>query len=250
MDKLLSGKVCLITGSSKGIGRSIAEKFAEEGAIVYANARNQGSIDTWANSISEETKSDIIPLYFDVADHDAVKKAIIEIKKSHQKIDVLVNNAGIVEYKLVGMTKMEDLRNMLEINVVAPVHLIQLVSRLMVRQNSGSIINISSLVGVEGVTGQLAYSASKGAINAVTKSAAKELASNNIRVNAVAPGMVATERLLNVIETQFKNKFADIGMDRLAQPEEIANTCLFLASDQSEYITGQVIVIDGSTCLK
>jgi 3-oxoacyl-[acyl-carrier protein] reductase len=246
---LLKGKVCLVTGTSKGLGRAIAERYAEEGAVVYANDMVIGSNDEWAAVYAKQTNSTIIPLYFDVTDFNAVKQGILQIKKEQQKIDVLVNNAGIVSYELLGMTNLDNLRTMFEVNVIAVIHLMQLVSRLMSRQKSGSIINISSIVGVKGVKGQLAYSATKGAVVSLTKSAAKELAEHNIRVNAVAPGMVGTERFVKVFEESFKERLNDIGMGRLAKPEEIANACVFLGSGLSEYITGQILGVDGSTIL-
>jgi 3-oxoacyl-[acyl-carrier protein] reductase len=151
--------------------------------------------------------------------------------------------------KLLSMINFDSLRNMFEVNVIAMIQLIQLVSRIMGRQKSGSIINMSSIVGVNGVGGQLAYSATKGAVISLTKSAAKELAPSNIRVNAIAPGMVATERLVEVFEKSFKDRLNDIGMGRLAKPEEIANACVFFGSDLSEYVSGQVLGVDGSTVL-
>jgi len=244
---LLKGKVCLVTGAGKGIGKAIAERFAEEGAVVYANARTGGSIDQWAKACAERNQTEVIPVYFDVTDYDKVKAAIMQIKKDHQKIDVLVNNAGMVTYELLGMVEAAKMREMLEVNVVAVLQLIQLVSRIMVRQQSGSIINISSIVATKGSKGQVAYSATKGAVISMTKSAAKELVGKNIRINAIAPGMVATERFIDVFEKNFKEKMNDVGMGRLAKPEEIADACVFLSSDLSTYITGQIIEVDGST---
>ena len=245
---LLKDKVCLITGASKGIGLSIVEKFIAEGAIVYANVRSTDS-DSKAlvNLISSSPKSKII--FFDVTHAEEVKEAILEIKKNEGRLDVLVNNAGVVSYELLGLINYDKLDLMLETNVVAVIRLIQLSSRLMQRQKQGSIINISSIVGVKGVKGQLAYAATKGAVNAITLSAAKELAEHNIRVNAIAPGMVATERLKNVLEEKFKNRIDDIGLGRMGEPEEIADSCLYLASDLSKYVTGQIIGVDGGTVL-
>lgn len=246
---LLEGKVCLVTGTSRGIGQAIAERYAEEGAVVYANARTQGSLDEWARECGNKYNATVIPLYFDVTDAAAAKQAVLKIKADHQKIDVLVNNAGMVTYELLSMINFDSLRSMFEVNVIAIIQLIQLVSRIMTRQKSGSIINMASIVGTNGVGGQLAYSATKGAVISLTKSAAKELAPSNIRVNAIAPGMVATERLVEVFEKSFKDRLSDIGMGRLAKPEEIANACVFFGSDLSEYVSGQILGVDGSTVL-
>ncbi|MCA1745993.1 MAG: SDR family oxidoreductase, partial [Bacteroidales bacterium] len=180
--KLLEGKVSLVTGTSKGIGRAIAERFAQNGAIVYANARTESSIDQWANDCSQKNQTQVIPVYFDVRDASKAKQAIMQIKKDHQRLDVLVNNAGMVSYEMLGLINIENFREMMEVNVVSVVQLIQLATRLMGRQGGGSVINISSIVGVKGVKGQLAYSATKGAVISLTKSAAKELAPQNIRV--------------------------------------------------------------------
>lgn len=249
MSKILEGKICLVTGSNRGIGKAIVERYAEEGAIVYANARKVGSLDEWATSCSLKYNTQVIPLYFDVVDNAAAKQAILRIKNEQQRLDVLVNNAGLVTYELLSMINFESLREMFDVNVIGTIQLIQLASRLMTRQKSGSIINMSSIVGDKGVKGQLAYSATKGAVISVTKSASKELASSNIRVNAIAPGMVGTDRLLEVFEKSFKNRLSDIGMGRLAKPEEIANACVFLGSDLSEYVTGQILGVDGGTIL-
>lgn len=246
---LLKGKVCLITGTSRGIGREIAERFSEEGAIVYANAREKNSIDEWAVGCSLKYQTDVVPLYFDVTDYNSVKAGVMQLISERKRLDVLVNNAGLVTYEVLGMIQIESLRKMLEVNVVAVINLIQTVSRLMSRQKSGSIINISSIVGVKGVKGQMAYSATKGAVVSLTKSAAKELASQNVRVNALAPGMVDTERFRRILEENFREKITSIGMGRMAKPLDVANACVFLGSDLSGYITGQIIEIDGSTVI-
>lgn len=242
---LLKNKVCLVTGCSSGIGKSIAEKFATEGAVVYANSLSSENIDCWADELKNQTSSEIIPVYFDVRDSAAVKDTVMLIKRNHQHIDVLVNNAGLVSYEMIPMIDMAKMREMYEVNVFAVVQLLQLVSRVMTKQGGGSIINMASIVGSKGVKGQLAYAGTKGAVIAITKSAAKELAQNNIRVNAIAPGMVATDRLVKAMEQGFSAMTENIGFKRMAKPEEIADLAVFLASDRSAYISGQIIGADG-----
>lgn len=241
----MASNVCLVTGGAKGIGRAIAEAMAEAGAIVYVNARTKGSIDNWCSTLAEQHQTQVLPLYFDVTDFAAVKEALMGIKKQQGRIDTVVNNAGLVSYELIPMIDFVKFRQMLDVNVTALIHLVQLASRIMSRQKSGSIINISSIVGVRGMAGQLAYAATKGAVDAVTKSAAKELATYQIRINSIAPGMVETERLLQEAARGFEDKVQQIGMGRMAKPAEIAQAVLFLASPMSSYITGQVIGVDG-----
>ena len=246
MERLLENKVCLVTGAAKGIGRTIAERYAKDGAFVYANDLKEGEMDEWAKELSERENTTVVPLYFNICDFDAVVKAVMRIKKEQGRIDVLVNNAGIVTYEPLLLIDFDKLRKMFEVNVIAMIHLIQMVSKVMKRQKSGSIINMASIVGLKGAKGQLSYSATKGAVISTTLSASKELAEYNIRVNAVAPGMVATERFKNEIEGRFEERLQSVGMGRFADPEEIADVYSFFASDRSKYVTGQVLGVEGS----
>ena len=245
MEKQLDNKVTLVTGASAGIGKATAQLFAKEGAVVYAVDIN--SLE-W---ISEEKKEGetIVPVQLDICDFIAVKNAVMAIKKEYGRIDVLANIAGLISYELMPMIDYDKFRKMLDVNVVALVHLMSLVSRIMSRQQSGSIINMASMVGQKGSKGQLSYAATKGAVIAATKSAAKELAENKIRVNAIAPGMVGSERFEAVLEEKFAQKINDVPFGRLAEPDEVASLCLFLASDHSSYITGQIIGIDGGAII-
>lgn len=240
---LIKDKIAIVTGASRGIGRAIAEKFAENGARVYALDIIPDGFD-W---IGED--SQIVPMVVDICDFTAVKNSVMRIKKECGRIDVLVNNAGLISYEMMSMINMDFFRKMIEVNVIALINLMQLVSRIMSRQNSGSIINMASMVAVKGAKGQLSYSATKGAVISATKSAAKELAENKIRVNAIAPGMVATERFKNVLAEKFSDKINDVPFGRLAEPDDIAGTALFLATDASSYITGQILGVDGGMIL-
>jgi len=247
-NSLLKQKVCIITGAAQGIGKSIAERFASDGAIVYACDRAEGVMDEWAKACSEDNNTRVLPLYFDVADATAVKSAFMSVFKQEGRIDALVNNAGVVFNKKIGMILRPETELMFRVNVIAVIEMIQLVSRLMARNHSGSIVNIASVTAVLGSPGQSAYSATKGAIMAFTKSAAKELAPLGIRVNAVAPGIVKTERFSELYEEsgeKIDTRIQKIALGRLGTPEDVANACAFLASDRSSYISGQILGVDG-----
>lgn len=238
MVDLLENKVCIITGAAQGIGREIAHRFAEDGAIVYACDRQEFT----------SNNEHIHPLVFDITDAAAVKTAMMQVFKTEGRIDVLVNNAGVVFNRKIGMILREETELMFRINVIAVLELIQLVSRLMARNGGGSIVNVASVTAVLGSPGQVAYSASKGAIIAMTKSAAKELAPQGIRVNAVAPGIVKTERFAELYEAngeKINERISRIALGRLGTPEDIANACSFLASDRASYISGHILGVDG-----
>lgn len=239
MEGLLQNKVCIITGAAQGIGKQIADRFAADGAIVYACDLHEFAADN----------ERIHPVVMDVTDAAAVKAAFMNIFKTEGRIDCLVNNAGVVFNRKIGMIMREETELMFRVNVIAVLEMIQLVSRLMARNGSGSIVNIASVTAVLGSPGQVAYSATKGAVISLTKSAAKELASQGIRVNAVAPGIVKTERFDEIYQTTNAGKIEDrisrIALGRLGTPEDIANACSFLASDRASYISGQILGVDG-----
>ncbi len=245
---LLEKKVCIITGAAQGIGRAIAEQFAADGAIVYACDMKEGTMDEWAVVCAEKYQTKITPLYFDVTDAVAVKTAFMSTFKAEGRIDVLVNNAGVVFNKKIGMIVRPETELMFRVNVIAVIEMVQLVSRLMARCGGGSIVNIASVTAVLGSPGQSAYSATKGAIMSFTKSAAKELAPLGIRVNAVAPGIVKTERFAELYEQSGEKidaRIQRIALGRLGTPKDVANACSFLASDRASYISGQILGVDG-----
>ena len=191
MSGLLKDKVCLITGASRGIGKATALLFAEEGAKVIVNVRRQGSAEKWIEQSSY--REQLEEKCFDITLRQEVQNNILEIKKKYGSIDVLVNNAGIEFNELIGMISEENTRKMFEVNVFGMINMIQTVSRIMRRnERGGSIINISSMTALRGNIGQMVYSATKGAVISMTRSAAKELAAGKIRVNSIAPGLTRT----------------------------------------------------------
>lgn len=248
MGNLLNKKVCIITGSARGIGRAIAELFASEGAEVVVNDIHHASADEWI--AQSEYAERFHPYYFDITDPSAVRTNVMLIKKELGHIDVLVNNAGVEYNELIGMISQENMEKMFKVNVYGTIEMLQAVSRVMSRnENGGSIINISSMVGLRGNPGQLVYSATKGAVIALTKTAAKELAPKKIRVNSIAPGLTQTEMMKQADFDKLQGRIDNICMGRVAKPYDIAGGCLLLASDFATYISGQVLPVDGCTIM-
>jgi 3-oxoacyl-[acyl-carrier protein] reductase len=237
--KLLEGKIAIISGCSRGIGRSILRIFLENGATVYAIVRTQGSLNDFTSV------SGCKPVYMDVTDTSAIKSLFVQIKKEERRLDILVNNAGMMKDALIGMISSEQIQRTYSVNVFSVIEMIQYASKFFKRQQSGVIINLASIMGIHGNAGQVLYSSSKGAIVALTKSAAKELASHNIRVNAIAPGAIDTDMLRSIGADNIDKLQKNIYSGKLGTAEDVAKTALFLASDLSEYVTGQIIGVDG-----
>ena len=243
---LLTDKVCLITGASSGIGFAIAKLFALNGAVVYVNSSKEDKVERAVSIIREESKNErVFALSFDINDYETVSDGIRKVYSLHKKIDVLVNNAGIAPSGLTGFTDPKVIESTFNTNVLSLINITQLAVKLMLRKGSGSIINLSSIMGINGASGMSSYSASKAAVIGFTKSLSKEVAAKNIRVNAIAPGFIDTDMARGIDEKLYEERLSSIGMKRIGSPEDVANMALFLASEMSSYITGQVIGVDG-----
>ena len=242
---LLEGKVALVTGASRGIGREIAISLANEGATVIVNYN--GSKEK-ADAVVDEIikaggKAESIGC--SVADFTGVENMISSVTEKYGKIDILVNNAGITRDGLLMKMSESDYDDVISTNLKGTFNCVRHVSRQMLKQRSGRIINISSVVGLSGNAGQANYASSKAGIIGLTKSAAKELASRGITVNAVAPGYVDTEMTQVLSDAVRENVLAQIPMKRMGNTKDIANVVVFLASDMAAYVTGQVLSVDG-----
>jgi len=244
---LLKNKNTVITGCNRGIGKEIVRVFAENGANIWACVRREsGTFSKYINNLEQKHSVSINPVYFDLSDEEQIKTGVKTIKETKEPVDILVNNAGAIFTALFQMTSMKKLKEMFEINYFSQMLLTQYISRIMMRQKSGSIINISSSAALEGNEGRTGYASAKAAMITSTKVLAKELAPYNIRVNAVAPGLTQTEMMeSSTPEDALKETLNRICMKRVGQPEEIANSVLFLASDLSSYMTSQVLRVDG-----
>ncbi len=243
---ILQDKVCFITGSTRGIGWATAREFARHGATVILNHRGSAALlEERCGELEAEFHETAIGLAADVNDAPEVKNCYVEIFRRFKRLDVLVNNAGVLQDALLGMISYETIRAVIDTNLVGSLVHLQEASRLMGRNGRGSIINVSSIIGRFGNEGQTVYAASKAGIIGMTMAAAKELAPRNIRVNAVAPGFIDTAMTRQLLPDKFQQRMAGIRMGRVGTPEEVAQAIVFLASDMSSYVTGQVLGVDG-----
>lgn len=240
----LDGKVAVITGATRGIGKCIAQKFLSNGArVLITGLSNQERLEKTLEEL--RLLGDVQGLIGDVSDLEFNKILYKTVFDKFRRLDILVNNSGILEDSLLGMVTPEMVNRVFQVNVYGVIYNMQLASRLMQRNRNGSIINLSSIIGTNGNEGQVVYGASKAAVIGATKSAAKELAPFNIRVNAVAPGFINTDMIKGLSEDKFNERLTSIKMKRIGEPEDIANLAGFLASDASAYVTGQIIGVDG-----
>ena len=240
----LKDKVALITGGARGIGQAIAMVFAREGADIVVADVNLEIAQKTASEI-ESLGRKALALEMDVTNYDLVEAGINKILDKMGKVDILVNNAGITKDNLLLRMSQADWDAVINVNLKGTFNCIKAVSRPMIKQRSGRIISIASIIGLIGNPGQANYAASKAGIIALTKTVAKELASRNINANAVAPGFIQTEMTAELSEEIKKKMLEVIPLGKLGTPEDVANVCLFLASQVSSYITGQTITIDG-----
>ena len=246
---MLKGKVALVTGASRGIGREIAVTLAQKGASVVINYNGS---EERAKEVKEEIESfgGTAKLYqCNVADFAAVETMIKEVVKEMGSLDILVNNAGITKDNLILKMKEEDFDAVMDINLKGAFNTIKHASRQMLKQKSGKIVNISSVSGVLGNAGQANYSASKAGVIGLTKAMARELASRQINVNAVAPGFIDTDMTAALSEDAKAASVTQIPFGRTGKAKEIANVVAFLASEDASYITGQVISVDGGMAI-
>ncbi|WP_297887109.1 3-oxoacyl-[acyl-carrier-protein] reductase [Sulfurihydrogenibium sp.] len=238
------GKTVLVTGSTRGIGKAIAIAFAKNGADVIITGRERAAAETLAKNIENEFGVKTFGVNFDLAGD--IEESFKEITQwSGGKIDILVNNAGITKDTLFIRMKQEDWDSVINTNLTGTFKITQAVAKLMIKQRYGRIINISSIIGFIGNVGQVNYSTTKAGLIGFTKSLAKELASRNITVNAVAPGFIETDMTANLPADIVENYLKQIPLGRFGKPEDVANVVLFLASDMAGYITGETIHVNG-----
>jgi 3-oxoacyl-[acyl-carrier protein] reductase len=242
---VLQGKTALITGGARGIGKEIVTAFLSEGASVYFIDLNESEYMQEYESLAKENGVEVFFKQANVADEEEISAVVNEILTSCEKLDILVNNAGITRDGLIFRMSGKDWNDVLSVNLTSAFYISKLISRHMMKQKGGSIINVASIVGVIGNGGQCNYSASKAGLIGLTKSLAREIGSRNVRVNAVAPGFIRTPMTEKLNDNQKEALFSQIPLSRLGEPSEVAASIVFLASEMASYITGHVLHITG-----
>lgn len=247
--RMLRNKNIVVTGANRGIGRAVVEECIKYHANIWACMRMPTSeTDEWIHQLQERFDGFIKPITLDLLNEDSIKEAGTAILGDKLPIDGIVNNAGITgSTKLFSMTEIDDIKKTFQINFFGPMYFTQRLIRRMIRSKKGSIVNISSIASIDGEPGQFGYVSSKAAINGATKKLANELGQFGLRVNAVAPGMTDTSMIERMSDNLMEKTLERTSLHRLAKPDEIAKLCVFLLSDQSEFVTGQVIRIDGGS---
>ena len=246
---MLKGKCAVITGASRGIGKCIATKFAKEGANVVINYRNNEEEALKVKQELEDLGSQVLVVKADVSELEQAENLIKEAKKEFGRVDILVNNAGITKDNLIIRMKEEDFDSVIKTNLKGAFNCLKAVAPIILKQKYGKIVNMASVVGVVGNPGQVNYCASKAGLIGMTKSLAKEIGSRNITVNAIAPGFIDTDMTKILSDDQKKKILSQIPLNKFGNVEDIANVALFLGSENSNYITGQVIHVDGGMAM-
>ncbi|HZX78334.1 SDR family NAD(P)-dependent oxidoreductase [Lysobacter sp.] len=241
----LKDQVVVVTGASRGIGRAIARHCAGQGAQLILIARDADTLQDVAHQCVAEGGPEPHCAALDLSQDDGIPALFQDVFARYRRLDGLVNNAGILHEGVLGMIRSEDIDRVLSVNVKAPLMLMQYAARLMMRNNRGSIVNLVSIMGVQGAAGLTLYSASKAAMIGATLSASKELAPRGIRVNAVSPGFIDTDMTREMPAAAHAARVASIGLGRAGTPEEVAQLVVFLLGDASAYVSGQVVGIDG-----
>jgi 3-oxoacyl-[acyl-carrier protein] reductase len=244
---LLKNKTAVITGCSRGIGKQIVKTFSEHGANIYACIRNNNSdFKKFLDETEKKNKNTIIPVELDLDSTSSIEAAGKLIINGDSKIDILINNAGIIDNSLFQMTTIKTLKKLFEINYFSLTHFTQIILKSIIKNKKGSIIYISSTSGLDNVTGRNGYSSTKAAIISQAQTLSREVGRNNIRVNTIAPGLTETEMMRsNTSEKVINEVVSSLSLKRIGSTEEIANVALFLSSELSNYITGQTIRVDG-----
>ena len=243
---LLQGKKALITGSSRGIGKEIARRFLEEGAEIWGLCSKPSAARDELQALAQEKGSRYHEVYVDIADTALLSETIKAVLASSGGFDILVNNAGITRDGLSFRMSMEDWNSVIAVNLTGTFVISQIISADMIRKRKGSIINMTSIVGLHGQSGQVNYAASKAGLIGYTKSLAKECGGRGVRVNAIAPGFILTDMTLALSEESRAEIVKQIPMRRYGDAEEVAKVALFLASELSSYVSGQVISVNGA----